>query len=230
MGTGAPGARAEEERAATPPTQRLSRHRRGRQGRSLSETAGRLGSQRGFQLVDRTRCRSACREDGHDPALRRNRQRRATHPLPLSTRRTARRSPEGSAGPLLDRAGRPQDSPTNNHHVRVDLLIPNRALPSVPPTKHALGDLDVLLRHRPRSIPREAQPPAPGPRAKQEGARRRLVSRRGSNQPARKTRSGQLPGLGRGRPHFGSSLLNDCGHGCGLRDIDRMAGRDLLNC
>jgi fermentation-respiration switch protein FrsA (DUF1100 family) len=28
----------------------------------------------------------------------------------------------------------------------------------------------------------------------------------------------------------GSSLLNDCGHGCGLRDIDRMAGRNLLHC
>ena len=35
-----------------------------------------------------------------------------------------------------------------------------------------------------------------------------------------------------GRPisRRGSSLLNDCGHGCGLRDIDRMAGRNLLNC
>jgi hypothetical protein len=28
----------------------------------------------------------------------------------------------------------------------------------------------------------------------------------------------------------GSGLLNDCGHGSGLRDIDRMAGRNLLNC
>jgi hypothetical protein len=28
----------------------------------------------------------------------------------------------------------------------------------------------------------------------------------------------------------GSSLLNDCGDGCGLRDIDRMAGRNLLDC
>jgi NAD(P)-dependent dehydrogenase (short-subunit alcohol dehydrogenase family) len=27
----------------------------------------------------------------------------------------------------------------------------------------------------------------------------------------------------------GSSLLNDCGHGCGLRDKDRMAGRNLVN-
>ena len=42
--------------------------------------------------------------------------------------------------------------------------------------------------------------------------------------------SGSVQQLG-SRPisRRGSSLLDDCGHGCGLRDIDRMAGRNFLN-
>ena len=47
-----------------------------------------------------------------------------------------------------------------------------------------------------------------------------------------RTRAAVSPPVNSARPisRRGSSLLNDCGHGCGLRDIDRMAGRNLLNC
>ena len=43
--------------------------------------------------------------------------------------------------------------PAHQHHVRVDLFIPEPPLASVPPAEHTPGEVDVLLRHRPRSIP-----------------------------------------------------------------------------
>ena len=42
--------------------------------------------------------------------------------------------------------------PTHDHHLRVELLIREPALPGVSPVEHAPGEFDALLRHHPRSI------------------------------------------------------------------------------
>ena len=72
-----------------------------------------------------------------------------------STRRTARRRPRRNQRrtPSRPRGRRPSHQPpTEDLRVRVD--HPQTYAPRVPPTERVASELDVLLRHRPLSIPR----------------------------------------------------------------------------
>jgi hypothetical protein len=85
-----------------------------------------------------------------------------------------------------------------------------------------------------RPDPRESSRPGHGrPGARYSAMQERAESGwdySSSSEPATSREFPDFRPLPRPISRRGSSLLNDCDHGCRLRDIDRMTGRNLLNC